>query len=729
MLGVGETSAVVDLILEEGSLLSVSDAERLSLALAAAKLGDWSWDAGTDIVSFSSRAAEVFGIPPGPHMTWTAMRELLHPEDRERARLAVEQAITDHSDYAIEYRLINGSERWVSARGRAQYDHANTVLGMLGVVQDITAEVETRETLKAQREMLREQAESLEAINRIGQMLSGELDLQRLVQALTDGATELTGAEFGAFFYNVLDDHGGSYMLYTLSGVEREHFSRFPMPRATSLFGPTFRGEGVIRLDDVHADLRYGHNPPYHGMPAGHLPVCSYLAVPVISRSGEVIGGLFFGHSQPAKFSERAERIVVGIAGQAAIAIDNARLFEAAQRARQSAEDANHLKDEFLATVSHELRTPLNAVLGWARLLRGAPMDERQRLKAVDTIERNVKVQQEIIEDLLDVSRIISGKLRLDVSQVSFAPIVEAAVDTLRPAALAKGIRVQTTASDDGLVLADPNRLQQIVWNLVSNALKFTPKGGRVQVTLQRVDSQIQLTVADTGRGIPPAFLPHVFDRFRQGDAGTTRTAGGLGLGLAIVRHLVEMHGGTVTAESDGEGRGATFTVKIPLAVLSEQAKAASQSSESPTSAAPADTAFAADLLTGLQILVVDDEPDTRELVRVVLSGYGAHVQTASSSAEALALLRQWSPDVILSDVGMPEEDGYSFIAKVRAAGSRVPAAALTAYARSNDRLRALSSGFQAHLPKPAEPAELVALVASLAGRTPKAGGAAATDG
>jgi len=693
-----------------------SVAERLSLALSASNLGDWSWDAQSDLVTLSERAAAIFRIPSGPHMTWTAMRGLLHPDDGERARVAVETAIAGHTDYDIQYRLVNGTgERWVSARGRPVYASDGRVLGMIGVVQDISDEVHTRETLKLQ-------ADALETINRVGQMLSGELDLQKLVQNLTDAATEVSGAEFGAFFYNVLDEHGASYMLYTLSGVDREHFARFPMPRATSLFGPTFRGEGVIRLDDVRKDPRFGQNPPYRGMPAGHLPVVSYLAVPVVGRTGEVIGGLFFGHSQPAAFSERTERIVSGLAGQAAIAIDNARLYDAARRARQTAEEANNLKDEFLATLSHELRTPLNAVLGWARLLRGAQLDPPRQERALDTIERNVKVQQEIIEDLLDVSRIMSGKLRLDVTQTALAPIVESAVETLRPAMLARDIRVQTSlATTDGIVLGDPSRLQQIVWNLLSNAIKFTPKGGRVQISVLRVNSHLELVVADTGRGISPAFLPHVFDRFRQGDAGTTRTAGGLGLGLAIVRHLVEMHGGTVKAESEGENRGATFTVQLPVAVMTER-KAATATGVSAREDHTAPTIpLEGDLLHGVQVLVVDDEADTRDLVLEVLSHCGAQVRTAASASEGWSVLREWSPDVILSDVGMPGQDGYAFIESVRADGDRTPAAALTAYARSSDRLRALAAGFQAHLPKPAEPAELVALVASLAGRAPGA--------
>src|SRR6185369_2145438 len=269
-----------------------------------------------------------------------------------------------------------------------------------------------------------EQTETVETINSIGKILSAELELKRLVQAVTDAATELTGAKFGSFFYNDIDEKGEYYSLYAISGVPREHFENFPMPRNTDLFGPTFRGENVIRLDDVKKDPRYGKNSPYYGIPPGHLPVTSYLAVPVVSRSGEVLGGLFFGHPKVGVFTERAERIVVGLASQAAIAIDNARLFQKAQEAKRAAEEANRIKDEFLATVSHELRTPLTAMLGWVRLLRSGKLDDPTALHAIETIERNVKSQAQLIEDLLDISRITTGKLRLDMKPLEIDRVI-----------------------------------------------------------------------------------------------------------------------------------------------------------------------------------------------------------------------------------------------------------------------------------------------------------------
>ncbi len=444
----------------------------------------------------------------------------------------------------------------------------------------------------AAEQKLQEEREVLETINRIGRILSAELDLQRLVQAVTDAATELTGAQFGSFFYNVLTEEGGSYTLYTLSGVPREAFANFPMPRATALFGPTFRGEAPVRIDDVRKDPRFGANPPYHGMPAGHLPVTSYLAVPVISRSGEVLGGLFFGHSAAGVFTERHVRIVEGLAAQTAIAMDNARLYESAQRAlqeresllaseraaRHEAEVASRAKDEFLGLLSHELRNPLNAMLGWTRILASRQLDDATFARAVDTIDRNAKLQARLIDDMLDVSRIVSGKLRLDAQPVDLTTVIHAAVDTSRPAADAKNIRLQMVLDfGSGTILGDPMRLQQVIWNLLSNAIKFTPKNGRVQIQLERVNSHIEVTVSDTGPGIDPDFLPFVFDRFRQADSSESKRHGGLGLGLSIVRHLVEMHGGTVEAGNHTEQQGAVFVVKLPLMVLRAQGAPAEQ--------------------------------------------------------------------------------------------------------------------------------------------------------
>ncbi len=578
---------------------------------------------------------------------------------------------------------------------------------------------------------LREQAEVIETVNRVGQTVAAELDLHKLVQAVTDAATDITGAHFGSFFYNVLDEAGASYLLYTLSGVPREAFAHFPMPRATDLFGPTFRGEGTVLIPDVKKDPRYGNNSPYYGMPEGHLPVVSYLAVPVVSRTGEVYGGLFFGDPKEGAFPERAARIVEGLAAQAAVGIDNARLYDAAQRARAEAEqvaaererlyheaqEASRLKDEFLATVSHELRTPLTAILGWAHMLRTGQHNDDFVLKALETIERNARAQSQLIDDLLDVSRIISGKLRIDVRPVDPNSFIESAIEAVRPAAEAKGVRVQRVM-DTGVatVSGDPVRLQQVIWNLVSNAIKFTPKGGRVQVRLERVNSHIEIAVSDTGSGISSEFLPYVFDRFRQADQRTTRQHGGLGLGLAIVRHLVELHGGTVRAESPGAGQGSTFTVLLPVAPVYQSV--GQEGRVHPAARDTLPTYECPDRLDGVRVLAVDDEPDTREMLKAGLRRCGAEVTAVGSAAEALEAIAAAVPDLLISDIGMPEMDGYDLIRQVRELtaenGGKVPAIALTAYARAEDRMQALRAGYQMHVPKPVELAELVAVAASL---------------
>jgi PAS domain S-box-containing protein len=393
---------------------------------------------------------------------------------------------------------------------------------------------------------------------------------------------------------------------------------------------------------------------------------------------------------------------------------------EANERLYHEAQESGRIKEEFLATISHELRTPLNAVLGWARILRAGNLSEADTAKAIETIERNARAQAQLIDDLLDVSRIITGKLRMDVKAIDPNGFIEAAIDAVSPAALAKGVRVQKIM-DTGVVSVpgDPARLQQVIWNLLANAIKFTPRGGHVQVRMERVDSHLEIIVADNGQGIPEEFLPHVFERFRQVDQSTTRQHGGLGLGLALVRHLVELHGGSVAAASPGPGQGSTFTVVLPVVPVYQVDADGSRVRPSPRNLLPSSDYVPH--LDGLKILVVDDEADTRDLLRTTLSECGAQVDAAGSVSEAFALLATSVPDVIISDIGMPDEDGYDLIRRLRSmplkSGGRVPAIALTAYARVEDRLKALRAGFQMHVPKPVELAELMTVVASVVGR------------
>jgi PAS domain S-box-containing protein len=426
------------------------------------------------------------------------------------------------------------------------------------------------------------------------------------------------------------------------------------------------------------------------------------------------------------------------------------RLLESERTARTEAEHASQMKDEFVATLSHELRSPLTAITGWAYMLRrlvatsaanshgaaeragdGAdgqpprPPAEDQLAKGLEVIERNARVQTQLIEDLLDMSRIVSGKIRLDVQEVDLPEVIEQALTTAEPAARAREIRLQKLIDPRvAPIHGDPARLQQIIWNLLSNAIKFTPRKGRVQVILQRINSHIEIVVSDTGEGIDPAFLPHIFERFRQADASTTRKHGGLGLGLAIVKHLVELHGGTVSASSDGLGKGATFTVVLPLAIIHPRPQEERVHPRAPTAETVAETAADDSALSGVRVVVAEDDADARDLIGRVLEQAGARVRSAGSANEALAAMEEFRPAVLVSDIGMPGKDGYQLIREVRARaaerGGLVPAIALTAFARSEDRTRALLAGYQMHLAKPVNPEELVASVASLAGLAPR---------
>ena len=401
-------------------------------------------------------------------------------------------------------------------------------------------------------------------------------------------------------------------------------------------------------------------------------------------------------------------------------------LLQSAQAARLEAEQANRLKDDFLATASHELRTPLTAVVGWSRMLRGGKLDAENTARALEAIERNANLQTNLIEDLLDISRIITGKLTLDRQRIDMAHVINDAVNTLRPAADARNITIETSFDPRaGSVLGDANRLQQVVWNLLANAVKFTPRDGRVDVALVQTGSQVEISVRDTGEGISPDFLPHVFERFRQADGKTTRRQGGLGLGLAIVSHLVELHGGTVKADSDGPGRGSRFSVRLSVIDPHSAVSSANPTGDLALPAGAEPEQLKIDCppkLDGVRVLIVDDDLDTRLMLNAVLSQCEAEVTAVASVAEALKEIDRQKPHVLVSDIGMPNQDGYELIRQVReieaAANERpTPALALTAYAKAEDRVRALTSGYQVHIAKPVEPAEFVLMVASLVGR------------
>ena len=470
------------------------------------------------------------------------------------------------------------------------------------------------------------------------------------------------------------------------------------------------RGGTTVRMTDPQ--LR--RHPDWQIVRELDVPtVRGMMAAPLVTGDGRTLGLIYLSDKYDGEFTEDDEAILTQLAQTASIAVENTLFAEE--------REANRLKDEFLATLSHELRTPLNAILGWTQLLRAGPAGADDVCHGLEVIERNVKAQTRLIEDLLDVSRITSGKMRLSVRPMDLRPIIQSAIESVRPAAEVKQVRLEWNVPEDiGQMSGDPDRLQQVIWNLLTNAIKFTPSGGSVRVEVGRKAGQVRVRVSDTGKGINPAFLPHVFDRFRQADSSTTRSHGGLGLGLTIVRHLVEMHGGSVRAESLGEGQGATFTVELPAEAHVPAAAAPSrgENGDPGRRAAPENLPD----IEGLSILAVDDEADARELISTILRRTGARVVTAASAREALEELDRSTPDVLVSDIGMPEADGYSLIRQVRQRpadrGGNVPAIALTAYVREEDRNRMIHAGFTAHVPKPLEPPELIRTIGHLSGRT-----------
>jgi PAS domain S-box-containing protein len=826
-------------------------AERMQAALAAARVGDWRWDAASDCITLGARAAELLGLPAETALPWRRVRARLHRPDRAVVRNEFLHAYASHSDLHVECRLAgaDGAWHWIALLGRADVDADQQRLGMTGMVQEISlrrsAEDGLRESEEALRALadaipqlawmaqadgaivwfnkrwydytgttpvqvvgwgwqmtqdpsvlpqmlqrwrdslhsgapfemeypirgaddeyrwfltrinpvrdrhgrvlrwfgtstdvdqvkrvqqaLRDESKVLELLNSTGNALATQRDLRSLLRTVTDAATSVSGARFGAFVYRGQGVGKVAAPVELISGAAPPAFVQLLAKAVTEA-----NCRSVMRSGDVRADARFAAivaDADAGDGDGGGAPVAlrSFLTMPVIARAGEVLGCLYFGHPEAAVFNARSERIVGAIAAQAAVAIDNTRLYEAASRAaaerallleserlaRAEAERNSQMKDEFLATLSHELRTPLSAILGWVQVLRRGSRDHADLQRGLQTIERNARAQAQLIEDLLDMSRITSGKVQLDMQLVAPALFIDAAIDTVRPAADAKDIViVKAYDAHAGAIAGDPARLQQAIWNLLSNAIKFTPRGGRVRVALSQADGSVRIAVQDSGVGIRADFMAHVFERFRQADASTTRQHGGLGLGLSIVKHLVEQHGGTVHADSAGADHGATFTIELPGASLQALALRAARA----PSQAPAE--LAAPLLRDLSrvnVLVVDDEPDARELIKRILSDCCASVTVVASAGAALAAFDAGAPDVLVSDLGMPDVDGFELLARVRALGPArggdVPAVALTAFARSEDRVRALQAGFGAHIAKPVEPNELIATVARM---------------
>jgi PAS domain S-box-containing protein len=658
---------------------------------------------------------------------------IVHPEDKERAAEEASAIFAGGKGGASRFRWVakDGRVVWVDAQSVVVCDDSENPIGMRGVTMDIT---ERKRAEDAERFLA-------EASGLLAASLDYETTLASVAKLAVPKLADWCAVHIvkeGSQLRQLAVAHSDPAKVQAARELQR----RFPLdPDAPSGVANVFRTgrpEFYQQINQDRLELAARNRELANILREEGLRSC--MIVPLVARN-RTLGTITLVTAESGRYYDQTDlALAENLAHRIALAVDNARLYREAQdavtareealglrdellerehAAREEAEAANRTKDEFLATVSHELRTPLNAILGWAHMLRTNKLDETTQSRALETIERNAKAQAQLIEDILDVSRIVTGKLRLDVRPIELATVVEAAIDSVRPAADAKEIRIETILDPRaGPVSGDANRLQQIVWNLIANAVKFTSKGGRVQARLERVASHVEIVVSDTGQGISTEFLPYVFDRFRQADATTTRRYGGLGLGLAIVRHLAEMHGGTVRADSPGEGMGATFTVNLPL--IAALAESRDPERAHPTSGGSV-LSVPSPRLDGVSVLVVDDEPDTREMLKVMIEQFGAEVRASASSDHALQLLRGWRPDVIVSDIEMPDEDGYELIRKVRQAevknGFRqVPAVALTAYARVEDRLRALSAGYQMHIAKPAEPAELAVVIASLVG-------------
>ena len=712
--------------------------------------------------------------------------------------------------------------------------------GNTDVVERVTALVAD---VKLAATALADEAGKLDALNQTARVVASELDLERAVQKVTDAATQLVGAAFGAFFYNVRGENGDAYKLYSLSGASRDSFAHFPMPRNTALFGPTFRGESLVRSADIARDPRYGRNTPYHGMPPGHLPVRSYLAVPVLSRTGEVLGTLFFGHPDPGVFDERAERLAVSVAAHAAITIDNARLYEAAQReilerrrvavalraserrlkavldnatvavflmdpdrscsymnaaaerltgyrleqaqgkrlhelihhsrpdgspypveecpidqsipendgqqgeevfvhadgrfypvaftaspirdeqghisgtivevrdirvekeATEQLREADRRKDEFLAVLSHELRNPLAPLRSGLDILRLLSPKDPTLARTTDMMGRQIGQLVRLVDDLLDLSRVTHGRLELRCEPVLLREVAETATEASRALIDAHGHQLVFQCHDDQLAIdGDAQRLAQVISNLLSNSAKYTPRGGRITLTIGHEADHAVISVADTGIGIPSDSITRIFEMFSQIRADGHQTEGGLGIGLALVRYLVELHGGTVTARSAGVGEGSEFTVRLPALARFNRVD------EVPSVVESNDTVQ----VDRRRVLIADDNADAAASLTLWLQLAGHEVHTAADGHQVVTLAERFRPDVIFMDLGMPHLDGLAATRMIRSQpwGQAIRIVALTGWGREEDRMRTQAAGIDLHWVKPVDPHALRRILA-----------------
>ena len=651
-----------------------------------------SWNPGAQRL-FGYTAAEAIGKP----VTMLIPDNHLDEEPGILARLRRGERI-DH--YETIRRRKDGELINVSLTVSPIKDGTGRIIGASKIARDITRQ-------KRSEELIREQAHVLALLDTTGKTIASQLDLQNVLQTVTDTATQLTGAKFGAFFYNIISDQGEAFLLYTLSGAPREAFEKFGLPRNTAIFNPTFTGKGVVRSPDITKDPRYGKMAPHHGMPKGHLPVRSYLAVPVISRSGDVMGGLFFGHPDPDRFTERAEQLVVGVAAQATVAMDNARLYEAAQReiaSRERAEAAlretDQRKDEFLATLAHELRNPL-APIRQATIISMSPgASDEQKQWSHEVITRQVRHMSLLLDDLLDISRITRGMLELRTEMADLAEVVEAAIETSRPVIDAKLHSLQLDLpAEPTQFAADPLRLAQVVSNLLTNAAKYTDPRGTIQVRASADDHNVEISVTDSGVGLTQDALSAVFTMFSQVRSTQDRSEGGLGIGLALSKGVVELHGGTIEAHSAGPGKGSEFIVRLPRRTVAGSLPAT-------TTTAPAQT-------RKRRVLIADDNRDAADSISMLLQMAGHEVTVAYDGQQALENIETLRPEVALLDIGMPGLDGFEVARRVRL-DIRIRNTlliAVTGWGQASDKARALAAGFDLHFTKPVEPATLIDLL------------------
>jgi PAS domain S-box-containing protein len=644
------------------------------------------------------------------------MSEFLTPASTASAHRMTERKLAgeERTNYEVDVRTKSGQLLTLEISSRLARSQGKPV-GIQGVARDITTRRRAEEALRqADQRALTEYERLLERVASLAQTLGTARDLVAVFRGLKEFTAVSVPCDgfFVSLYDSIRDVRNACYGW--ADGEEIDTSELPPMPVTST--GPNSR---AVRTNQVIITHDYmtktiGHPAVLVGPDNGRRPQSS-LSAPM-SVMGRIIGTIEVQSYEEAAYRDEHATAMRMAANLSAVAIENVGLLERESTARANAEESNRLKDEFLATVSHELRTPLTAILGWSRMLEGESLESDMAERAVETIKRNAKAQAQIIDDILDVSRIITGNLHLELNPIELESVLEAAVNVVRPTAEAKGIQLELNFGNEPIAVSgDTNRLQQVFWNLLSNAVKFTPSGGKVSVRLDKMDQEAEITVTDTGQGITPEFLPYVFDRFRQADSTSTRQHGGLGLGLAIARHLTEIHGGSIEARSSGQGGGATFVVKLPL--LGSRVAAVDTPDVNLTAQAEQSRLKSQEALLGIRVLVVDDDEDTLELLSAALKQRSAAVTAVSSAAEAIKAIKDARPDVLISDIAMPGEDGYQLIRNVIALDlkPRLPAIAITAYAKDEDKENALAAGYHSYLSKPIELGEFISTVADAA--------------